>query len=147
MSFLERLQADLKKSMLEKERDKTRTLRLLISKLKDKKIELRKDLTEVEEIAVLKKAAKERQESMATYLQADRNDLAEAEEVELKIIKVYLPEELGDAAIENAVKAVIAETGAQSMRDMGMVMKGSMSALAGKADGKRVQAAVKKLLG
>lgn len=147
MSYLERLQADLKKSMLAKERDKTRTLRLLISKLKDKKIEIRKDLTEAEEIAVLKKAAKERQESIVTYQQADRNDLVEGEEIELKIIKVYLPEELGDAAIEEAVKTVISETGAGSMRDMGMVMKGAMSVLAGKADGKRVQAAVKKLLG
>jgi uncharacterized protein YqeY len=133
--------------MLNKESEKVKTLRMLISKLREKKIALMKDLDEKDELAVLKKAAKERQDSMATYLSAGRQDLADEERSELDLIATYLPPEMDDAAIEAIVKKVIADTGASSMADMGRVMGASMKEVNGQADGKRVQAIVRQLLG
>lgn len=147
MSYIENIQADLKAAMLNKESDKVRTLRMLVSKLREKKIALMKDLEKNDELAVLKKAAKERQDSIATYLNADRVDLADIEKSELELIRTYLPPEMDDAAIEVIVKRVIADTGASSMAEMGRVMGASMKEVAGQADGKRVQIIVKKLLG
>lgn len=147
MSYIENIQADLKAAMLNKESDKVRTLRMLISKLREKKIALMKDPEESDELAVLKKAAKERQDSIFTYLNANREDLADIEKSELKLIQTYLPPEMNDAAIEVIVKKVIADTGASSMAEMGRVMGASMKNVNGQADGKRVQAIVKKLLG
>ena len=147
MSYIENIQADLKAAMLNKESDKDRTLRMLVSKLREKKIALMKDLEEIDELAVLKKAAKERQDSMTTYLSANRKDLADIEKSELELIQTYLPPEMNDAAIEKIVKKIIENTGASSMADMGRVMGASMKEAAGQADGKRVQNIVKKLLG
>lgn len=147
MSYIEKIQADLKAAMLKKESDKVRTLRLLISKLREKKIALMKDLEISDELAVLKKAAKERQDSITTYLNANREDLANIEKSELELIQTYLPAEMDDAVIEAIVKKVIADTGASSMAEMGRVMGTSMKEVAGQADGKRVQTIVKKLLG
>ncbi len=147
MNFTEKLQSDLKKAMLSKDADTVRTLRMLISKLREKKIALIKDLDEAEELAVLKKAAKERLDSIQAYTQAGRSDLAEIEQAELELIRTYLPAEMDDAAIEAIVRKIIAETGVTSPADKGRVMGPAMKAIAGKADGKRVQAVVTKLLG
>jgi len=147
MSYIENLQADLKAAMLKRESDRVRTLRMLISKLREKKIALMKDLDEVDELAVLKKAAKERQDSMTTYLSANRKDLADIEKSELELIQSYLPPEMDNKTIEKIIKKVIADTGASSMADMGRVMGASMKEIAGQADGKRVQIIVRKLLG
>ncbi len=147
MSYIENIQADLKAAMLNRESDKVRTLRMLVSKLREKKIAMMKDLEEIDELAVLKKAAKERLDSMTTYLSANREDLAEIEKSELELIQTYLPPEMDDSAIELIVKKIIAETGASSMAEMGRVMGAAMKAVAGQADGKRVQDIVKKQLG
>ncbi|MDD3095818.1 MAG: GatB/YqeY domain-containing protein [Candidatus Neomarinimicrobiota bacterium] len=147
MTYLEQIQNDLKRAMLNRENDKMRTLRLLLSKLREKKIELIRDLQESDELGVLKKAAKERQDSMQTYAAAGRNDLAEVEKQELLIIQSYLPAELDDAALETIVRQAIVQTGAATPGDLGKVMSASMKALAGRADGRRVQEIVKKLLG
>lgn len=147
MSYIENIQADLKAAMLNRESDKVRTLRMLVSKLREKKIALMKDLEENDELAILKKAAKERQDSISTYLNANREDLADIEKNELILIQTYLPPEMDDDAIEAIVKKVIADTGASSMAEMGRVMGASMKEVNGQADGKRVQAIVKKLLG
>ena len=101
----------------------------------------------MEELAVLKKAAKERTDSMTTYANAGRQDLADIEKGELELIKSYLPPEMDDAQIETIVKKVIEQTGASSMADMGRVMGSSMKEVNGQADGRRVQSVVKKLLG
>jgi uncharacterized protein len=147
MSYTERIQSDLKTAMLNKDSERVRTLRMLVAKLREKKIELIRDLQEADELAVLKKAAKERRDSIQTYRAAGREDLAKAEEAELALIETYLPAELDDAAIAEIVKTAIAGTGATSMADMGKVMGAAMKAVAGKADGRRVQAIVKQLLG
>lgn len=147
MSYIKTIQADLKTAMLNKDSERVKTLRMLISKLREKKIALMKELEEKDELAVLKKAAKERQDSMATYTAAGRLDLAEIEKSELDLIMEYLPPEMDDAGIETIVKNVIEQTGASSMADMGRVMGASMKEVNGQADGKRVQNIVKKLLG
>lgn len=147
MTYTERIQADLKQAMLKKESDRVRTLRMLLARLREKKIELIRELEEADELAVFKKSAKERQDSIRTYRAAGREDLAGAEEAELELINAYLPAEMSDESIAEIVRKAIAETAASSMTDMGKVMGASMKAVAGKADGRRVQAIVKQLLG
>ena len=147
MNYLTTLQNDLKTSMKERDKDRTRTIRALISKLKEKRIEINQDLSKEEELRVLTKAAKERKESAATYRNAQRDDLAEVEEKEFTIIEAYLPAQMDENEILEVVKKIISESGAAGMKDIGKVMGPAMKALSGKADGKIVQTCVKKLLG
>jgi len=147
MHYVEKVQNDLKNAMKTRDAVRTRTLRMLLSKLKEKRIEVMHELDKAEELAVLKKAAKERQDSAKTYEEAGRQDLAQKEMEELDIIKEYLPAELDDDAIRKAVKNIIAESGAESIRDIGKVMGPAMKKLSGQADGKRVQMIVREELG
>lgn len=147
MSYMETIQADLKAAMLNKESEKVKTLRMIISKLREKKIAMMKDLDEAEELAVLKKAVKERQDSMTTYTAAGRDDLAAIENGEMEFIMTYLPAEMDDAALEMIVRQTISDTGATSMADMGRVMGAVMKEVNGRADGKRVREFVIKHLG
>jgi uncharacterized protein len=146
MSYLSKLQDDLKTAMKSREEVKIRTIRSLISKLKEKRIELIHELEEAEELQVLRKAAKEREDSADTYKNAGRDDLLAIENAELEVIRSYLPAEMSDEQIASVIKTVIAETGAASMKDMGKVMGAAMKKLGGQADGKKVQALVKSLL-
>lgn len=147
MSYLSRLQDDLKTAMKSRDEVKIRTIRSLIAKLKEKRIELIHELEEAEELQVLRKAAKEREDSAAAYKSAGREDLLAIENAELEVIRTYLPAEMSDEQIAAVIKTVIAETGASSMKDMGKVMGAAMKKLSGQADGKKVQALVKSLLG
>jgi len=147
MKYLKKIQADLIIAMKSKDKVKMRTLRSMLSKLKLKKIELKKDLSEKQEIDVINKELKNRKESFTTYSNAGRNDLAKEEKEEMDIIKTYLPKELDESKIIEIVKEVIKETGAGTIKDMGKVMKPVMEKVAGQADGKIVQTIVKKELG
>jgi uncharacterized protein YqeY len=147
MRYLEKVQNDLKEAMKNRDAVRIRTLRMLLSKLKEKQIEIMHELENPEELAVLKKAAKERQDSAKTYEDAGRHDLAVKETEELEIIKGYLPAELGDEGIRKIIKEIIAESGAESMRDIGKVMGPAMKKLSGQADGQRVQMIVREELG
>lgn len=145
--YLEKIQSDLKDAMKSRDPIRTRTLRMLLSKLKEKRIETLHDLMEEDELLVIRKAAKERQDSAQTYEDAGRIDLAEKEKEELEIIETYLPEELDDGAIRKIVRKIIEEAGAESIRDLGKVMGPAMKQLSGRADGKRVQMIVREELG
>ncbi|MEA1986941.1 MAG: GatB/YqeY domain-containing protein [Candidatus Marinimicrobia bacterium] len=147
MKYLEKIQNDLKIAMKSKDKVKMITLRSMISMLKLKQIDLKDELNEKEEIAVINKEFKNRKESFATYSEAGRDDLAEKEKAEMDIIETYLPKQLGESEIVDIVKNSIKETGAESMKDMGILMKNIMPKIAGKADGKIVQTIVKKELG
>ena len=147
MKYLKKIQADLIIAMKSKDKVKMRTLRSMLSKLKLKKIELKEDLSENQEIYVINKELKNRKESFTTYSNAGRNDLAKEEKEEMDIIKTYLPKELDESKIIEIVKEVIKETGAGTIKDMGKVMKPVMEKVAGRADGKIVQTIVKKELG
>lgn len=150
MSIKERLTQDLKTAMRAKDQVQLRTIRMLRAALQTREIELRKGdevtLTEEQEIAVLQKQAKQRRDAIEQYEAADRPDLAEKEAEELSLIEGYLPQPFTDEELDALVKDVIAQTGAESMRDMGKVMGGIMPRLAGRADGRRVQLAVKSQL-
>ena len=146
----ETLTQDLKKAMLAKDRVLTRTIRSLKAALLDKEIELRAsgvaDVSNDVALAVLQKQAKQRRDSIEQFEKADRDDLAATEREELDVIQSYLPEQLSEEEIRKEVLAVIEETEATSMKDMGRVMGPIMSRLKGKADGRIVQSVVKELL-
>ena len=146
----ETLTQDLKKAMLAKDRVLTRTIRSLKAALLDMEIELRTGgVAEVSDdvaLAVLQKQAKQRRDSIEQFEKAGRDDLAATEREELDVIQSYLPEQLSEEEIRKEVLAVIEETEATSMKDMGRVMGPIMSRLKGKADGRMVQSVVKESL-
>ncbi|GMQ82482.1 MAG: GatB/YqeY domain-containing protein [Rhodothermia bacterium] len=144
------LTQDLKAAMLAKDRVRTRTIRSLRAALLEKEIALRAggeaEVSDEVAVAVLKKQAKQRRDSIAQFEKADREDLAVTEREELVVIQSYLPEQLSEEEIRREVLAVIEETGASSMKDMGQVMGPVMSRLKGKADGRIVRTVVKESL-
>jgi len=104
------------------------------------------ELAEEEELKLLQKLVKQRKDSAALYAQQGRNDLAEPELAQVAVIEKFLPKQLSEAEVTEAVKAIIAEVGATSAKDMGKVMGVATKQLAGKADGKLISDVVKKLL-
>ncbi len=105
-----------------------------------------KELSEDDEIKMLQKLVKQRKDSAAIYTEQGRADLAEPELAEAAVIEQFLPEQLSEEEVEKVVVAIIAKTGAESMKDMGKVMGMASKELAGKADGKTISAIVKKQL-
>ncbi len=148
MSLKEQINADIKKAMLEKNKDDLRALRAIKSMILLAETEKGAggSLSPDAEMKILQKAAKQRMDSIALYREQNRDDLADAEQAELEVIKRYLPEQLSEEELEAKVKEIIEKTGASSMRDMGKVMGVATKELAGKADGKTISQAVKKLL-
>jgi gatB/yqey domain protein len=104
------------------------------------------ELAEEEELKLLQKLVKQRKDSAALYAQQGRNDLAEPELAQVVVIEKFLPKQLSEAEVTEAVKAIIAEVGATSAKDMGKVMGVATKQLAGKTDGKVISAIVKSLL-
>jgi uncharacterized protein len=148
MTFLDRINEDLKAAMKSKEPDRLSTLRMVKTALKNREIDKMEALTDDESIKVLQSLVKQRRDSIEQYQQAGRIDLAEKEAAELKVIEEYLPAALDEAAIARVVEETIAETGASSMKEMGAVMKAVMAKLAGQTvDGKVVNQIVKSKLG
>ncbi|HIN61458.1 MAG TPA: GatB/YqeY domain-containing protein [Candidatus Marinimicrobia bacterium] len=146
MTLVNDLQSSMQAAMKSGDRDRVRTLRTLMAKLKERSIEKRGDLDDVEIIKVLQTAAKQRKESAEMYEKGDRNELAETELNELAIIEEYLPVQMPKEALAEIVDSIISETGAESMQDMGKVMPKVMKRVGGQADGKTVQELVKKRL-
>lgn len=149
MTLAEKINEDIKSAMLAKDAKKLEALRAIKSGLlilktgKGASEEIPKDL----EMGLLKKLVKQRTESAALYREKDRVDLAEEEEFQASIIKAYLPEQISGDALREIVKGIIAETGAESMKDMGRVMGTASKQLAGKADNKEISTIVRELLG
>ena len=104
------------------------------------------ELSEADEIKLLQKLVKQRKDSAALYTQQGRNDLAEPELAQMAVIEKFLPKQLSEAEVTEAVKAIIAEVGATSAKDMGKVMGVATKQLAGKTDGKVISSIVKSLL-
>jgi uncharacterized protein YqeY len=144
--LLEQIQSDLKTALKMNDSLLVSTLRLLLSEIHNKKIEKQAELTEEEVIAVLRKEAKKRQESIEAYQKAGRQELADKESKELLILSKYLPQEMASQELEKVIKEVIAEVGAQGAGDFGKVMGRVMSKVKGQIDGAKVSEAVKKLL-
>lgn len=144
--LIDRLNDDVKTAMKARETLRVAVLRLTLSELKNARITKQEDLTDEDVVQVLKREVKRREEAIDQYTKGGRPDLAEKEGKEAEILKAYLPEQLEGAALEAAVDAAIQEAGAQSMKEMGRVMKIVMAAHGGKVDGKTVQALVKARL-
>ena len=104
------------------------------------------ELSEADELKLLQKLVKQRKDSTALYTQQGRNDLAEPELAQMAVIEKFLPAQLSEAEVEEALKGIIAQVGATSPKDMGKVMGAATKQLAGKADGKLISDIVKKLL-
>lgn len=104
------------------------------------------ELSEADELKLLQKLVKQRKDSAALYTQKGRNDLAEPELAQMAVIEKFLPAQLSEAEVEEALKGIIAQVGATSPKDMGKVMGAATKQLAGKADGKLISDIVKKLL-
>jgi uncharacterized protein len=148
MTFLDRINEDLKAAMKSKDSDRLSTLRMAKTALKNREIDKMEALTDEEAIKVLQSLVKQRRDSIEQYQQAGRIELAEKEAAEIKVIEEYLPAALDDAAIARVVEETIVETGASSMKEMGAVMKAVMAKLAGQTvDGKAVNQIVKSKLG
>lgn len=146
MSVFKIIQSDMYQAMKDKDSIKSKTLRVVLAKLKDKKIEAREDLTEAEELKVLKTLAKQRKESIKMFKDGGRTDLVESEEKELEIIEKYLPQMLSDSDIKNIVKDAISESGAKAISDIGKVMPIVMKKGDGRIDGKKAQLFLRELL-
>ena len=104
------------------------------------------ELSEADELKLLQKLVKQRKDSAALYTQQGRNDLAEPELAQMAVIEKFLPAQLSEAEVEEALKGIIAQVGATNPKDMGKVMGAATKQLAGKADGKLISDIVKKLL-
>lgn len=121
-------------------------VRLLLSGIKQREVDERKELTDAEVVSVIEKMIKQRRESIAQYEKAARKDLADAEKFELDVLTGYLPQQMGDAELGQAVDAAISEAKPAGVKDMGKVMGLLKARLAGKADMGKVSALVKSKL-
>lgn len=137
----EKIQADMKEAMKAGEKIRLSTLRMLLSALKNKRIENKGELDDKEFLAVVRREVKARKEAASQY-EAARPELAEKELAEMKILQAYLPAELSDEELEGLVREVIAQVGAASIGDLGKVMGPLMGRLQGRADGNRARQAV-----
>ena len=134
----DKLMADMKDAMKAHNMQTVNAVRGVIAKVKDLTVNAGKEITDDVVLAVVAKGVKQREESIAQFAAAGRAELAESEKKELELLKKYLPAQLGEDEVAAVVKAVIAETGATSKKDMGRVMKETMARLKGQADGKLV---------
>ncbi|MBX2987884.1 MAG: GatB/YqeY domain-containing protein [Bdellovibrionaceae bacterium] len=144
MELRDQLMTDVKNAMKEKDSLKLNTLRFLQAAIKNREIEMRPNPINSDEImGVIKKLVKQRKESIEQYQNGGRQDLADQENAELKILEAYLPAQLGRDQVEKIVAEVIAALGAKTVKDMGPVMKEVQARTAGAADNKMVSEVVR----
>jgi uncharacterized protein YqeY len=146
MSLKAQITEDMKTAMRAKDSVRLGTIRLLQAAMKQKEVDERVELDDAMVIAIVDKLIKQRKDSIAAYLTAQRQDLADIESAEMKVLEVYLPQRLSAEEITAAVKAIVTEVGAAGPGDMGKVMGAVKTQLAGKADMGLVSAAVKAAL-
>ena len=132
MPLLERLQADMVAAMKAKEEARLGAIRMVKAALKKHEIDSMKPLDEPTEMQVLNTLIKQRRESADMFRKGGREELAEKEEAELRLIESYMPASASEADMEEAITAAISETGANSAKQMGLVMKAAQAKLAGK---------------
>ncbi len=153
MSLLEQLDSDLKAALLAHDEVRKRTVRSVKTAATNAMIEKRTteglsaSLSDEEVLKVIARQASQRRDSIAEFSKAGRMDLVAQEEAELAILQEYLPKQLSPDEVSAIVQQVIAETGASSAKDMGLVMRTAMARLQGLADGKQVNQLVRDLLG
>ena len=136
----------MKAAMRARDSARLSAVRLALAAVKQREIDERKELGDAEVLSVLEKMIKQRRESIAQYEKGGRTDLADAEKFEIGVLSAYLPQQMGAAEIEQAVRDALAETRASSARDIGKVMALLKTRLAGRADMGQVSALVKAKL-
>lgn len=147
MSLVESLNQDMKSAMRNKDRQKLNVIRMVKASLQNEAIKLGKEeLTENEELTVLSREVKQIKESLQEFKKAERDDLVEKHEQDLKILQVYMPEQLSSDELEQIVVGTIDEVSATTKKDMGKVMSALMPKVKGKADGAVVNQLVQRHL-
>jgi uncharacterized protein YqeY len=136
----------MKTAMRAKDAARLSAIRLLLSGIKQREVDERKELTDADVTSVIEKMIKQRRESIAQYEKAARQDLADVEKFELGVLSGYLPQQMSDAEVQQEVQKAISESGASGVKDMGKVMGVLKARLAGKADMGKVSNLVKTKL-
>ena len=145
-ALTEKIRTDLTAAMKAQEKERLSTLRMLQSALKNEQINAGHELSDEEAMTVIRKAVKQRQDSIEQYSNAGRTELADKERAEMDLLKTYLPAEMSEAELESGLREIIASTGAQSKKDIGKVMKEATARYKGRADGKKIQEVASRLL-
>jgi len=146
MSLKEQIKNEVKEAMKAKDTERRDALRLLTSAFKQVEVDERIELDDAAVLKIIQKQVKQRQDAASQYKDAGRDDLYDKEMAEIAIYEQYLPKQLDDAELETRLKEVIAQVGAESMKDIGKVMGAASKALNGLADGKRINSCAKALL-
>ena len=146
MSLVERLEGEVKEAMLARDATRRDALRLILNSLRSAEKDLQRPLSDDEELQVLQRERKRRNEAAEAFRAGGREEQASQEETELAILEEFMPEPLSEDELERIVDDAIAETGATSLRDMGRVMADVMPQVAGRADGSAVGQLVREKL-
>jgi uncharacterized protein len=146
MQLRERLQTEMKGAMKSRDALRLSAIRMVLSLVKNRDIELRRELNDAEITETVATLCKQRRESIRLFKEAGRQELVDKEEAELKLMQEFLPQQLTREELESLVDKAIAETSATSGKDMGKVMKALMPHVSGRADGKLVSEVVKEKL-
>jgi uncharacterized protein len=142
----DQITADMKDAMRAKDTLRLGAIRMLLAAVKQKEVDERIEPTDAIVVAIIEKSIKQRKDSIAQFITANRQDLVDQEQAELKVLEVYMPAQMSDADIAAAVAQAKADTGAATAQDMGKLMGALKAKLAGKADMTKVSAAVKAAL-
>ena len=146
MHLKERLMEDMKDSMKKGEQIRLSAIRMVRAGIKNKEIELGRELKDEDVVGVITSAIKQRKDSYTQFLNGNRMDLAEKEKKEIEVLSIYLPEQMGEDEIKKRLREIISETGAATSKDIGKVMKILMPELKGKADGNLVNKIAREML-
>ncbi|WP_314024939.1 GatB/YqeY domain-containing protein [Filifactor alocis] len=147
MTLKDRLTNDLKEAMKNKEQVRKSVVTLIRAGIKQCEVDTRQELTDEDIISLISKQLKQRKDALVDFEKANRTDLIEQTNQEIAILENYLPEQLDDVELKEIITKVVEEVGATSMKDMGKVMAKTISLVQGRADGKRINAMVKQILG
>ena len=147
MTLKQRVTEDMKTAMRAKDAARLSAVRLLLAAMKQKEIDERVALTDADVLGIIEKMVKQRRESIVQYEKAARADLAAVEKFEIEVLSGYLPQQMGEAELAQAIAAAVAESGASGVKDMGRVMALLRPRLAGRADMGKVSGLVKAELG
>lgn len=147
VSLRDEITRDMAASLKSGEKERLSTVRMLISAVKYKEVDAKRQLDDDEVVSVISTLIKQRQDSIDQFRKGGRDDLADKEAREAEVLKAYLPPQLSGDEVRDIVKKAASETGAAGPKDMGKLMKAVMPRLKGKADGKLVNEIVKEVLG
>ena len=146
MELKNKITEDMKTAMRAKDTARLGTVRLLLAAMKQKEVDERVVLSDTDVLAIIDRMVKQRRESIAQFEKAGRTDLADGEKAEIAVLSTYLPQQLSEAEVGQAIAAAIAESGASGAKDMGKVMDLLKSRLAGRTDMGKVSGLVKAKL-